>query len=78
MTNKELLEIAKRERLWLTAEEFYTVIEARKAACLKKEPVPRKPLQHGPFAKDYWLRIGGWEFTPKVKAPIARKPEVMP
>ena len=78
MTNEELLEIANRERLWMTAEEFYAHIEAHKAARLKAMPARRKPLQHGPFAKDYWLRIGDWEFTPKADAPIAAKPEVMP
>jgi hypothetical protein len=78
MTNKELWEIANRERLWLTAEEFYAQIEAHKAARLNENQAPRKPFQPGPFVREYRLWDGNWIFRPKVKAPIASKPEVMP
>jgi hypothetical protein len=78
MTNKELWEIANRERLWMTAEEFYAYNEAHKAARLKEKQAPRKSFQPGPFVREYWLRNGDWEFTPKAKASIAPKPEVMP
>ena len=78
MTNEELLEIANRERLWLTAEEFYANIEAHKVARLKEiKPLP-KPFKPGPFVREYRLWGGDWEFTPKAKASIAPKPEVLP
>ena len=77
MTNKELWEIANRERLWLTAEEFLANIEARKAARLNEKQAPRKPFQPGPFVREY--RLDPYlEYTPKAKALIVPKPEVMP
>ena len=78
MTNQELWEIANRERLWMTADEFYAHIEAHKAARLKGIRPFWKPFKPGPFVREYWLRNDDWEFTPKVKAPIALKPEVIP
>jgi hypothetical protein len=78
MTNQELWEIANRERLWMTAEEFYAYYEAHKAARLKAIPKLRKPLQRGPFYREYRLWDGNWIFEPEVKTPIASKLEVMP
>jgi hypothetical protein len=78
MTNKELWEIANRERLWMTAEEFYAHIEAHKAARLKEIRSLPKPFKPGSFVREYRLWDGNWTFKPKVKAPIAPKPEVMP
>ena len=78
MTNQELWEIANRERLWMTAEEFYAHIEAHKATRLKATPAPRKPLQRGPFFREYRLWDGNWIFEPEVKTPLASKQEVMP
>ena len=78
MTNGELWKIANRERLWMTADEFYAHFEAHKAARLKEIRPFRKPFKPGPFAREYWLRNDNWEFTPKVKVPIAPRPEVMP
>jgi hypothetical protein len=77
MTNKELWEIANRERLWLTAEEFLAEIEAQKAARLKEEQAPRKPFQPGPFVREYRLDPNR-KFTPKAKSSIAPKPEAKP
>ena len=78
MTNKELWEIANRERLWLTAEEFLANIKAHTATRLKGQQAPRKPFHPGSFVREYRLRDGNWIFKPKVKVPIAPKLEVVP
>ena len=78
MTNRELWEIANRERLWMTAEEFYAYNEANKAARLKEIRPFWKPYKPGPFAREYWLWNGDWKFTPKAKASIPPKAEVTP
>ena len=64
-------------RSWLTAEEFLAQIEAHKAARLKEIQAPREPFQPGPFVREYRLDPN-LKFTPRTKASIALKPEVMP
>jgi len=77
--NNALWEYANRDgRLWLTAEEFLTNVEANRMARLKEGQKPRKPLQRGPFGREYRLRGWYWEFKPKPKTSIAPNPEVTP
>lgn len=77
MTNKELWKIANRNRHWLTAEEFLANIEAHKAARLKEKQSLQKPYEPGPVVREYLLDLN-LKFTPKVRASIPPKPEVMP
>jgi hypothetical protein len=67
MTNKELWEIANRERLWLTAEEFYAHIEAHRAARLKEKQAPRKPFQLGRLSGNIGCGTGIGNLRPKLK-----------